>query len=86
MLYLHNESATLPLLHSNPPIFRLIRLDDLGLGTLQFRVEDPIPETAADTKAVLVVGKVVLEMMLLQSTVPWRETGSVRLTDMLACN
>jgi hypothetical protein len=64
---------------------KLLRsLDDLGRGHFQFGVEHPIPETASDTKSVLVVGKVMLEMVLLESAVPGRETMTCQ-NETLSC-
>jgi hypothetical protein len=44
----------------------LSTLDDLGWAHLKFSAKDTIPKAARDTKSVLVVGKVVLEMVLLE--------------------
>lgn len=51
-----------------------IHLEDLGWR--QLRVKDAIPEAAGDTKAILVISKVVLEVVLLQfSPVCWKTIG-----------
>jgi hypothetical protein len=48
-------------------------LEDLGLAHLQLCAKHPVPEAARDAKAVLVVRKVVLEMVLLKLLVVWRQ-------------
>lgn len=48
-------------------------LDDLGRAHLQLGTKNPVPEAAGNAKAVLVVSKVVLKMVLLQLLVPRRE-------------
>lgn len=44
----------------------LLCLQDLGRRDLQLSTEDAVPETAGDAKAVLVVGKVVLQVVFLE--------------------
>lgn len=58
-----------PNLHSRCAL-RLQRLDDLRGTHLQLSTENPVPEAAGDTEAILVVSKVVLEMVLLELLVP----------------
>ena len=41
-------------------------LNDLGCAHIKFRPKHPVPKAACDTEAILVVGKVVLEVVLLQ--------------------
>ena len=48
-------------------------LHDLGWAHLQLGTEDAVPETASDAKAILIVGKMVLEMVLLELLVPGRK-------------
>lgn len=44
----------------------LVGLEDLWGCHLQLRAEYPVPEPTANTKAILVIGEVVLEVVLLQ--------------------
>src|SRR4051812_2735790 len=60
-------------LHNTGPS-NLCRLDNFRLRHFQLGVENPIPETACNTKSILVIGKVVLEVVLLECAVPCRET------------
>jgi hypothetical protein len=52
-------------------------LDDLCRAHLELCAKNPVPEAACDAKAILVVGKVVLEMILLQFLVVCRESVNV---------
>lgn len=53
----------------------LSRLDDLGCIHFKLCAKDPVPEAAGDTETILVVGKVMLKVVLLQLLVvgrkPW---------------
>jgi hypothetical protein len=49
-------------------------LDDLGWTHLKFSAKDTIPKAARNTKSVLVVGKVVLEVVLLELLVVWGQS------------
>lgn len=59
LLVLHNPSA---------------RLHDLWRRHLQLGSKHPIPEATRDAEPILVIGKVVLEMVLLELPIPRRET------------
>jgi len=51
------------------------RLHDLGWAHLELRAEDSVPEAAGHAEAILIVGEVVLEMVLLELLVVGRESG-----------
>jgi hypothetical protein len=51
----------------------LQRFDDLGWGHGELGLEHPVPETAGDTEAVLVIGKMVCQVVFLQLTPVSRE-------------
>lgn len=46
-------------------------LNDLGRRRLQLRTEHTVPETASNTKTVLIVGEMVLQVVLLELLVIW---------------
>ena len=74
----------IPFVHLSHAVARrrafLGRLDDLGLRwRRQLGAEDTVPEAAGDAEAVLVVGEVVLQVVLLEfAPVGW-EAGRGRL-------
>jgi hypothetical protein len=52
-------------------------LDDLGWTHLKFSAKDAIPKAARNTESVLVVGEVMLEVVLLELLVVWRQSVAV---------
>jgi len=53
-------------LHTQLTAHKLTRLDDFGWCHVELGTKHPVPEAACHAKPVLIVGKVVLEMILLQ--------------------
>ena len=52
-------------------------LDDLGWAHLEFSATHRVPETAGNAETILVVGKVMLEMVLLKLLVVRRKSEDV---------
>jgi hypothetical protein len=48
--------------------------DNSGARKLQFCAEYPVPESVGDSKSVLIVGKVMLEMILFEFSIMQWET------------
>jgi len=64
--------------HNKHPLLQLLgRLHDLGLSHIELGAKHPVPEAAGDAEAVLVVGEVVLEVVLLEGLVESWEPGSM---------
>jgi hypothetical protein len=53
----------------------LLCLQDLGRWDLKLSAEDAVPETTGDAKAVLVIGKVMLQVVFLELLVVERQAG-----------
>lgn len=54
----------------------LLGLGALGRGRLQFGTKNPVPEAASNTKSVLEIRIVVLEVVLLESLVVRWQAGA----------
>ena len=56
---------------------RSLRLCILGRWCLELGAEDPVPEAAGNTKSVLEVGKVVLEVVFLEPLIVRRKATTL---------
>jgi hypothetical protein len=54
------------------------RLDDLGSREIKLGTKNPVPEAAGNTKAVLVVGEMMLQVILLEFSVVQRKARGKR--------
>lgn len=51
-----------------------VRLDDLRRTHLELSAKDAVPEAAGNSEAILVVGEVMLQVVLLELLVVWRKS------------